>query len=130
MARRRTASQRLAAQTLELSIAAPQVVAHRVGRMVRAGAAPSAADRHEFVTMGAEKAAAFFESWAAMGALGFETQMRLWQAWLALAWGASPGSARRAASLSTGAFGRMLSAGLAPVHGRAVANARRLARRR
>lgn len=130
MARRRSAPQRLAVQALELSLAAPQVVARRVGRMARGGAAPSAADRREFAKMGTEKVAAFFESWAAMAALGFETQARLWQAWLALASGASPASTLREAQRSTGAVSRMLSAGLAPVHGRAVANARRLARRR
>lgn len=122
---------RLATQTLELSIAAPQVVAHRVARMARGGTRPSAADRREFVTMGAEKVTAFRQSWSAMAAMAVETQWRLWQAWSALALGPwSARSTRRAADRSAQAVGRLLSAGLAPVHARAVANARRLSRRR
>jgi hypothetical protein len=130
MKRRRPASQRLAGQALELAWAAPQVVARRVARLSRAGASPSAADRREFAVMGAEKVAAFWQSWAAMGALAWQTQWQLWQAWLPLAWGAAPRAWPGAAQRSTEAVSRLLAAGLAPVHGRAVGNARRLARRR
>ena len=47
-------------------LAAPQVVAHRLGRMAVAGPRPSAQDQREFHRMGAEKLAAFGEAWQAM----------------------------------------------------------------
>ena len=62
---RRKAS-RLGAQASELLLAAPQVVAHRLGRMAVAGHKPSAKDQREFQRMGAEKLAAFGEAWQAM----------------------------------------------------------------
>ena len=60
----------------EIWFAAPQVVSHRLQRMHRSGATPSARDLREFTLMGQEKAEAFFESWFAMG-------LRVWQAQLA-----------------------------------------------
>lgn len=129
--RRRSSSHRLAAQAVELSLAAPQVVAHRVTRMARAGAAPSAADRREFTRMGAEKVAAFWQSWFAMGQSAWQQQ---WQLWAGLwSWPVARGTGRRtpaAAGRLAEAASRVLAAGLAPVHGRAVSNAKRLARRR
>ena len=57
---------RLSTQASELMVAAPQVVAHRLGRMALAGPKPSAKDQREFHRMGAEKLAAFGEAWQAM----------------------------------------------------------------
>ena len=131
--RRRNPSHRLAVQAVELSLAAPQVVAQRVARMARAGATPSAADRREFTRMGAEKVAAFWQSWFAMGMATWQQSAQLWAgAW---GWPAWPAGARgRPGAVAFGrlpdAAGRVLAAGIAPVHGRAVANAKRLARRR
>ena len=56
----------IARQAAELAVAVPQVIAHRLTRLALAGPAPSARDRKEFRRMGAEKAAAFAESWNAM----------------------------------------------------------------
>jgi hypothetical protein len=58
-----------------------------------------------------------------------------WQLWAGLgSWPVAPGAGRRrgaaAAGRLTEAAGRVLAAGLSPVHGRAVANAKRLGRRR
>src|SRR5262252_9371655 len=64
--RRSRSSKRLAAQAFELSVTAPQVIAHRMARLAFAGLSPSARDRREFHRMGAEKGAAFYESWNAM----------------------------------------------------------------
>lgn len=50
----------------ELGFAAPQVVAHRITRMLMAGVTPTARDRKELRLMGTEKMAAFAESWNAM----------------------------------------------------------------
>lgn len=110
-ARRRSPSTRLAQQTLELSLAAPQVVAHRLTRMALAGPRPSAADSREFNLMGTEKILAFQQSWAAMW-------MQMWQAQFKVA------EAMGQATMKT------MAAGMTPVHSKAVANARRLARKR
>jgi hypothetical protein len=59
-------SRALATQVIDLGLAVPQVVAHRVARMALAGLSPSMRDRREFHRMGAEKVAAFYESWNAM----------------------------------------------------------------
>lgn len=118
---------------MELSVAAPQVVAQRVGRMLAAGPRPSRADRNEFMRMGTEKALAFFQSWASIWQQAGAAQLRALQ-YFWLHWptgrGLSATSARRAWSRQAAAVTQVLDAGLAPVHSKAVSNARRLARRR
>jgi hypothetical protein len=114
---------KIARQTLGLSWAVPQVVAHRVGRMAAAGRTPSARDRQEFALMGAEKVAAFYESWAAMGLAAMQAQQRLWSSMVFAPWGRLP-SNRALADQTL----RILGQGLASVHRRAVGNAKRLGR--
>jgi hypothetical protein len=116
------AQRKLAQQTLGLSMAAPLVVAHRVGRMAMAGTNPSARDRKEFHLMGAEKMAAFYESWAAMGWAAMRAQQSL-AASMLRSWSPLPSTA----ALTTQAL-RVMSQGMAPVHRRAVGNAKRLGR--
>lgn len=129
-------------QMAEMALAVPQVVAHRVARMALAGHSPSARDRREFHLMGAEKAAAFYESWWAMGMQLWAAQQQVaasllrqaWSPWWAMPLAAAGRGRRRAGPLSHHAAhpiaqaGAVLTKGLAPVHRRAVANARRLAR--
>ncbi|MDE1947270.1 MAG: hypothetical protein KGL43_17700 [Burkholderiales bacterium] len=125
--RRRSTARKAA----ELTLAVPQVVAHRVARMALAGPTPSARDRKEFIGMVAEKQAAFFSSWSAMA-----TQAAIANQALALSWlraFAPPGVGKRTtpAALAAqwqGAGLAVLDKGLDPVHRKAVANARRLAR--
>ena len=112
----RRRSTTLARQATELALAAPQVVAHRLTRMALAGPTPSARDRREFHGMAQEKLHAFWQSWFAMGWAMTESMQ---QAWMAMLQGA------RMPMLDTQ---RILSRGLAPVHRKATANARRLAR--
>jgi hypothetical protein len=132
--RRKPALHKLA----ELSLAVPQVVSHRVARMAAAGPWPGARDRREFHTMGAEKVAAFGESWWAMLAQLWRSQMSLALS-MSTAWW-SPGRRPTASTAwwsrpspqvwqrwAQGSF-RALEDGLAPVHRRAVANAKRLGR--
>lgn len=127
----RPRSAALATQAAELAFAAPQVVAHRVARMAAAGARPSARDREEFTRMVAEKQAAFFESWGAMAVQAAAAQHALAASWWQSCW-ALPGGAltqgqawaRQAQGEALGVLGK----GLAPVHRKAVANAKRLAR--
>lgn len=122
MARRKPSSQRLAQQVTELAFAAPQVVAHRTARMARVGGKPSSRDQAEFMRMGTEKVDAFYQSWSAMWLAGWRLPFEL-----ARAATLAPTSAYALAA--TSAMG-VLSAGLGPVHKRAVSNAKRLARRR
>ena len=129
MATRRTnPSQRLAAQSLELAWAAPQVVAHRLSRMATAGAQPSRTDRREFARMGHEKVLAFYQSGVAFWTHMLRLQMQWSQSLLAMGWTmALGGRPRGPSSRSAGdAAARMLAAGLAPLHVTAVANAKRL----
>ena len=128
MAARRRRSKSLAAQSVALGFAAPQVIAHRMARLAMAGAAPSARDRKEFHRMGVEKIFAAGEAWNAMALqamlenqkLAFSMMQSFWFPWM-------HSSASR--QLSDAAL-NVLASGMAPVSRRAVANARRLARPR
>lgn len=112
-----------ASQLVELGIAAPQVVAHRLARMAAAGTTSSARDRREFTGMVLEKQTAFAQGWMAMWFEAALAQQRFVLACLS----GTPWSATQA--LRAGAeWERVLSRGLAPVRRKAVANARRLAR--
>jgi hypothetical protein len=97
MPRRRRRSKSLAMQSIELGMAVPEVIAHRMARM----------DSREFHRMGTEKLAAFAEAWTAMAVEA------IWSPWF-----------RPDAPL------RILNAGMTPIRLRAVANAKRLRRRR
>jgi hypothetical protein len=122
----------LARRSSSLALAVPEVVAHRVSRALLAGASPSASDRREFHLMGAEKVAAFYESWAAMSMQNYLATMRLWSSpglWFSLM--ANPrGAARRLASHQHDTALAMMTGGLAPISRRAAANAVRLRRKR
>lgn len=122
-------SRRVAAQASQLAFAVPQVVAHRVARMMTAGPNPSERDRREFTLMGAEKLAAFSESWIAMGAQMMKVQqsmaLSMLKAW-SNPWNfGAPALMPGPQELQRAALG-VLGSGLAPVHRAAVANARRL----
>ena len=132
-ANRSNASQRIATQALELSIAAPQVVAKRLMQMGTAGFVPSAADQREFKQMGQEKVQAFFESWSAMWSASLQAQMqfaqRLPSATMSAAWG-RPQSVVSALSAFSKSGANVVAAGLSPVHAKAVSNAKRLRARK
>ena len=144
----------IAAKTLEMMVASAQVIHLRTGRMAAAGATPSARDRREFALMGQEKVEAGVESASAMaaqlmamnplfGAEAFKHMMSTATAVMSLAASRTPGQAvaRHAALVRTmtqstattarlsGAAARLARHGLEPIHSRATANARRLAKR-
>ncbi len=129
---RRRRSKALAAQTVDLAFAVPQVVAHRVARMAIAGAKPSARDRQELYRMSSEKFAAFNEAWSSMAletwlanqkmALSF--MQSLWFPW------ARPMSGRSVSTQLGNAALDILAKGMTPIRRRAVTNARRLGRSR
>jgi hypothetical protein len=134
----------------ELAVAAPQVAAIRTARMIAAGANPGAADRAEFSQMCTEKVQAFWESMFAMNVQAIRVQQeyarttalqwwRLWTTAPSLALTAPltgamaslprmPGLTGPTRGQQQRAITKVLNAGLAPVHKRATANARRLGR--
>lgn len=118
MTPRRRAPSPLSLATAELALAVPQVVAHRMTRLALAGPVWNARDRREFQGMGHEKVVAFWQSWFAMG---WAMTQVMQKSWLALLQGA------RVPLID---MTEVASRGLAPVHRRATANARRLARTR
>jgi len=130
-ARRSRNSLSVATKAAELALAVPQVVAHRVTRMAIAGPSPSKRDRKEFVLMVAEKNAAFHESWNAMAAQAFRANQALAATFIQSMWSPSirrkPSANAVATQFQSAALG-ILGKGLGPVHRKAVANAKRLAR--
>lgn len=128
MRRRRTKS--LAVQAAEMAFAAPQVIAHRTARMALGGLTPSARDRKELNAMGAEKAAAFVESWSAMALEAMRINQQLTLSAMQSFWFPWSGTrSRRSVSAQLDqAADAMLRVAMAPVHRRAVANAKRLGR--
>ena len=124
-------SRRVLRQTSDLAIAAPLVVAHRLTRMMTAGANPGARDRRDFQRMGEEKVAAFGESWNAMAWQMLRSNQTLALSLMAPWWRMRfddwsmlfrPIQAWQSASIN------VLGKGIAPVRRRAVANARRLSK--
>jgi hypothetical protein len=131
--RRNRKSRVLAAQAVGLGFAVPQVLAHRVMRMALTGSSPTRRDQKEFYLMGVEKVAAFYESWTAMMAEIFRANVELWLTSARFFWMHPPvtrRSSRAAATHFQRAAFAVLSEGVAPIHRRAVANAKRLSRRR
>ncbi len=144
-----TRMRRSIVKAAELAVAAPQVAAIRTARMLAAGANPGAADRAEFSRMRTEKVQAFWESMFAMGAQIIKTNqeyaqkatLECWRLWTTPAWSAAYRPVSQAIASSAGVAGRIhglgrgqleqamskvIEVGLAPVHKRATANARRL----
>ncbi len=144
----------LATKTLEMMLASAQVIAHRAGRMARAGPAPNARDRREFALMGREKIEAGAQSAQAMvahmmsmsqpwGALALRHILRNSAAFMSLASSQTPTQliARQAAlaravaqsALSMADVARdatkLAHRGLKPLHAKATANAKRLGKR-
>lgn len=128
--RRPRKSSSMAVRLAELSFAVPQVVAHRVTRMALAGHTPSARDKKEFELMVAEKKAAFGQSFTAMAAEAVRANQALALSMFTSMWfpgSRKPSAPALAAKVQRAAMG-VLNKGVAPVHSKAVANAKRLAR--
>jgi hypothetical protein len=120
----------LVTKMAELDLAAPQVVAHRVTRMAIAGQNPSDRDKKEFELMVAEKSAAFGESWTAMTTQAVRANQAMAASLFQSFWSPlkrKPTAAAVTAQVQRAAMG-VLNKGIAPVHRKAVSNAKRLAR--
>lgn len=143
----------LAVKTGEMMLASAQVISHRTSRMSRAGPTPNARDRREFALMGHEKIEASVESAQAiamqlikvnplLGAHAARQMLTSATALVSLGASRTVGEAitRQAAviraitqaagtaSRLSGSAARVAQRGLKPIHARARANARRLAR--
>jgi hypothetical protein len=129
--RRTRKSKSIAAKSMELAIAVPQVVTHRVTRMALAGPKPSDRDRKEFRMMVVEKQAAFARAWVDMATEAFRANQALTATMLRFFFAPfsyqRPSAASVATQVQNAAFG-VLGKGLAPVHRKAVSNARRIAK--
>ncbi|WP_088281794.1 polyhydroxyalkanoate granule-associated phasin [Ideonella sp. A 288] len=124
-------SQSVTSQAAELAMAVPQVVVHRMTRLAMAGPNVSARDRKEFQLMVEEKQAAFTEAWQAMATQSLHAQGQLAASFMQSLWTpASPHSATSLATQMHDATMGVLGKGIAPMHRKAVANAKRLARTR
>ena len=131
MTYRRRRKRALSTQAVELTLAVPQVLSHRLNRLALAGSSPSLRDRREFYLMGTEKIEAFYESWNAMLVEMLEANLKFMFAPVLFWWSPWVGTTRAFESFSKRsqrAALAVLGSGLAPFHRRAVANARRLRR--
>lgn len=127
----------------EIGVAAPQVIAHRTSRMVAGGAFPGQRDRDELLRMTQEKAEAWFESasevslalWTTWTGIAASSMQPMWIASATVPWTLGQWSSQWEALYADAmrqwarSAPRIAAAGLAPVHRRATANARRLAAR-
>ena len=116
---------------MELALSVPQVVAHRVTRMTLAGTKLSDRDRREFQMMVNEKHAAFAQAWSDMAMHAFRENQAFTASMLRFLFTPfsckKPSAASAAAQVQNAAIG-VLGKGLAPIHRKAVSNARRLAK--
>ncbi len=144
----------LALKTGEMMFASAQVIGHRTGRMATAGSKPSARDRREFKLMGQEKVEAASASACSMTSHMMRANTQLGTRAvrqmladatdiMALAASRTAGQsiARQAklvrtmtrsvntASQLSAAAAQLAQHGLKPIHSRATANAKRLAKR-
>ena len=128
--RRARKSQSVAVKAVELALAVPQVVAHRVTRMGLAGPKLSDRDRKEFQMMVNEKHSAFARAWGDMATQAFRTNQALTASMLRsffTPFSSKPSAATVVARVHNAAIG-VVGKGLAPLHRKAISNAKRLAR--
>ncbi len=109
-------------------MAAPQVVAQRLTRMAFSGINPSVDDHEELMLMGSEKMQAFQESWMAMWTQAWQSQMSLVESVAISSLDMMSGRDHPVSVFMQmpNQAAEVLSAGLAPLHGKAMDNARRL----
>jgi hypothetical protein len=144
----------LAMKTWEMMFASAQVIGHRTGRIALAGPAPNARDQREFHLMGQEKIEAAAESIQAValrmfsmnqqvGLIMFRQMASMWGSLISLAGSRTLPQmlkayndimnnmmSRTASSMTQlgDSVARTMHKGLTPIHSRATANAKRLAR--
>ncbi|QIL80049.1 hypothetical protein G7047_09155 [Diaphorobacter sp. HDW4A] len=111
-------------QLAELSVAAPQVIAHRVTRMALSSPTQlSKRDHKEFTGMVAEKQVAFAQSWWTLCMEMGKMQQSLFWSWMRGPTALSGQLSRMPQTLE-----RISAKSVAPIHRKAVQNSKRLAR--
>lgn len=120
---------RLGRQVAEINAVVPGIVSHRLMRLAWAGAAPSRSDRAELSRMSSEKWQAASQSAVAMTAFAMQQQTAMAQSFMRAMWAPWMGMSSPGSIQGPNPFAGMLSAGLAPYHRIATANARRLGKR-
>ncbi len=119
---------RLGRQVAEINAVVPGIVSRRLMRLALAGAVPSHSDRTELSRMSSEKWQAASQSAVAMTAFAMQQQMAMAQSFMHAMWAPWMGMSRSSIPVPN-PVAAMLSAGLAPYHRIATANARRLGKR-
>src|SRR5580698_9741651 len=135
--RRNQKSRSLAVKSMELALSVPQVVAHRVVQMASAGPRLSGRDLKEFEMMVSEKHATFAQAWSSMAVHCFRANQALaismsdffFSLFFTPFTSKWPSMASASSHAQDAVIG-LLSKGLAPIHRKAVLNARRLAKTR
>jgi hypothetical protein len=134
--RRTRKAKSLAVKSMELAISVPQVVAHRVAQMAIAGPKLSKRDLKEFEMMVSEKYATFAQAWSGMALHAFRANQALltsmfhfFFSFLTPFQSKWPSAASASAHAQNAVIG-LWSTALTPIHRKAVANARRLAKSR
>lgn len=120
---------RLKRQVAEINAVVPDILSRRLTRLAYAGVAPSRSDRSEMSRMSSEKWQAASQSAAAMAAFAMHQQMVMAQAFWQAVWAPWLGVSSAKRLPSTNPVVGLLSAGIAPYHRIATANARRLRKR-
>lgn len=119
---------RLGRQVAEINAVVPGIVCRRLMRLALAGAVPSRYERTELSRMSSEKWQAASQSAVAMTAFAVRQQMAMAQSFMHAMWAPWTGMSHSSIPVANPVAG-MLSAGLAPYHRIATANARRLRER-
>ncbi len=122
----------LSTKVAQITIAVPQVIAHRTLRLAMAGPLLSERDRKEFRLMGSEKVIAFSESWGRMAIhllrVNHKIAMSLLSPWRLLSLKNKPTTALLT-QMQTATL-EVLDKGVGPLHRGTTANARRLSKTR
>ena len=130
--KRRSTATSLAAKSMELTFAAPLVMAHRLARVTKPAPLVTNRDRRELQRMGSEKVVAFTQSGIDMTfrmfqvnhALALSMMRSFWFPWLTV---------QRPSNLSKqlqNATFSILGRGISPIHRTVTNNAKRLTRSR
>ena len=120
---------RLGRQVTEINAVVPGIVSRRLMQLAWAGAAPSRSDHTEMSRMSSEKWQAASQSAIAMTAFAMQQQMAMAQSFWQAVWSPWMGLPVARGPAVSNPVAAMLSAGIAPYHRIATANARRLGNR-
>jgi len=118
-----------AVQSMEMSTAVPEIIAHRMGSFMSAGTEPTDEHHEEFQLMWSEKANAFIDSWQAMALQGIKVNQEITQSFMQAMftpwWVQDKKSSLTPVKLSVAALS-IIDEGMSPFHKQTIFNAKRL----